>query len=62
MKDIGILLLFIIPGAIIAVTGAGAESMTLKIGSILLAAVLGVVALVAGIQAVTQNRERYSKR
>ena len=62
MKDIGILLLFIVPGAIIAVTGAGAESMTLKIGSILLAAVLGVVALIAGIQALAQSREKYSKR
>ncbi|MFC7366270.1 MULTISPECIES: hypothetical protein [Bhargavaea] len=62
MKDIGILLLFIVPGAIIAVTGAGAESMTLKISSMLLAAVLIVVALVAGIQSVAQNREKYSKR
>lgn len=62
MKDIGILLLFIVPGAIIAVTGAGAESMALKVGSTLLAALLGVVALIAGIQSVAQNREKYSKR
>ncbi|WP_213421245.1 hypothetical protein [Bhargavaea massiliensis] len=62
MKDIGILLLFIIPGAIIAVTGAGAESMALKIGSMLLAALLVVVALVAGIQSVAQSREKYGKR
>lgn len=62
MKDIGILLLFIVPGAIIAVTGAGAESPMLKVGSILLAALLGVVALVAGVQSVAQNREKYSKR
>lgn len=62
MKDIGILLLFIVLGAIIAVTGAGAESMMLRIGSTLLAGLLGVVALIAGIQTVAGNKEKYSKR
>jgi len=34
----------------------------LRIGSMLLAGLLGVVALIAGIQTVAGNKERYSKR
>lgn len=58
MKDIGILLLFATLAVLIAMTGAGTGSMLIRIGSILIATALGVIALIAGVHHFAGNKEK----